>query len=268
MMFQHRYRDDGDLDPLDAFMEDAVLPEVKAKEAEEARIREEARRKLAEDIAAGKVPKVVVEESDSEEEADVEIQVPENKLKLMVGAGGEKIKWIQRKSKARVQIKKDAGELSKAWGTSVVEDVLRKLEERQEGRKMATVQLFGGPQECEAAKQMIEEAIDNREQKQKQREKQYEKKKEEKWRQRQIYHLRHAHDYEVLGLPLGASKDEVKKAYRKMAIKWHPDKHPHDAEEAAKKFQEVQTAYNRLMTSDEDETIQQLEGGGKAATRR
>lgn len=45
-----------------------------------------------------------VEDSDSEEEADVEIQVPENKIKLMVGAGGEKIKWIQRKSKARVQV--------------------------------------------------------------------------------------------------------------------------------------------------------------------
>lgn len=36
--------------------------------------------------------------------------------------------------------------------------------------------------------------------------------------------MRHARDYEVLGLPLGASKADVKAAFRKMALKWHPDK--------------------------------------------
>lgn len=42
--------------------------------------------------------------------------------------------------------------------------------------------------------------------------------------QRQMYHMRHALDYEVLGLPLGASKADIKAAYRKLALQWHPDK--------------------------------------------
>lgn len=51
--------------------------------------------------------------------------------------------------------------------------------------------------------------------------------------------------YEVLGIQKGASDDEIKKAFRKMAKKYHPDLHPGDAE-AEKSFKEVNEAYGVL----------------------
>ena len=51
--------------------------------------------------------------------------------------------------------------------------------------------------------------------------------------------------YEVLGLQKGASEDEIKKAYRKMALKYHPDRNPGD-KEAEEKFKEAAEAYDVL----------------------
>ncbi|MDR0409308.1 MAG: molecular chaperone DnaJ [Spirochaetaceae bacterium] len=51
--------------------------------------------------------------------------------------------------------------------------------------------------------------------------------------------------YEVLGIQKGASKDDIKKAYRKLAVKYHPDKNPGD-KEAEEKFKEATEAYEIL----------------------
>ncbi|XP_062861433.1 dnaJ homolog subfamily B member 2 isoform X2 [Trichomycterus rosablanca] len=52
--------------------------------------------------------------------------------------------------------------------------------------------------------------------------------------------------YDVLGVPRGASQDEIKKAYRKLALQWHPDKNPDNKEEAERKFKEIAEAYEVL----------------------
>ena len=51
--------------------------------------------------------------------------------------------------------------------------------------------------------------------------------------------------YEVLGVQKSATEDEIKKAYRKIAIKYHPDRNPGD-KEAEEKFKEAAEAYNVL----------------------
>ncbi|ORX89486.1 DnaJ-domain-containing protein [Basidiobolus meristosporus CBS 931.73] len=52
--------------------------------------------------------------------------------------------------------------------------------------------------------------------------------------------------YDILGVPKDADEDAIKKAYRKLALKWHPDRNANNKETAEKKFKEISEAYEVL----------------------
>ncbi|MBR0326035.1 MAG: DnaJ domain-containing protein, partial [Selenomonadales bacterium] len=56
--------------------------------------------------------------------------------------------------------------------------------------------------------------------------------------------------YEVLGVEKGASEDEIKKAFRKLARKYHPDMNRDDPKAAEEKFKEANEAYEVLSNSE------------------
>jgi curved DNA-binding protein len=56
--------------------------------------------------------------------------------------------------------------------------------------------------------------------------------------------------YKILGVPRNASDDQIKKAYRKLAMKYHPDKNPGKEQDASKKFKEINEAYGVLGDKD------------------
>lgn len=67
--------------------------------------------------------------------------------------------------------------------------------------------------------------------------------------------------YEVLGVQRGANNDDIKKAYRKLAMKYHPDRNPGD-ESALERFKEIQTAYDVLADSQKRQAYDQFGHAG------
>ena len=65
--------------------------------------------------------------------------------------------------------------------------------------------------------------------------------------------------YEVLGVPKDATEEQIRKAYKKLAIKWHPDKNPDNRKQAEEKFKEIGEAYSVL--SDPQKRNQYDNGG-------
>lgn len=60
--------------------------------------------------------------------------------------------------------------------------------------------------------------------------------------------------YQVLGISKSATEAEIKKAYKKLAVKWHPDKNPDNQEAAAEVFKKIGEAYAVLSNADQRAT--------------
>ena len=68
--------------------------------------------------------------------------------------------------------------------------------------------------------------------------------------------------YEVLGVDKNATEEEIKKAYRKLAKKYHPDANPNNKEEAEAKFKEVNEAYENLSDPQKRKMYDQFGANG------
>ena len=70
--------------------------------------------------------------------------------------------------------------------------------------------------------------------------------------------------YDVLGVSRSSSAEEIKKAYRKLAIKFHPDNNPGD-KEAEENFKEAAEAYDALSNPDKKQRYDQFGHAGMGA---
>jgi len=64
--------------------------------------------------------------------------------------------------------------------------------------------------------------------------------------------------YDILGVSKGATQPEIKKAYRKQALEWHPDKHKDNKDAAEKRFKEVNEAYQILSDTEKRKAYDQF----------
>lgn len=74
--------------------------------------------------------------------------------------------------------------------------------------------------------------------------------------------------YEILDVPRTATEDDIRKGYRRQALRWHPDKNPDNKEEAEERFKLVSEAYEVLSNKDKREIYDRYGKEGLSASPR
>lgn len=74
--------------------------------------------------------------------------------------------------------------------------------------------------------------------------------------------------YEILGVPKTATEDDIRKGYRRQALRWHPDKNPDNKDAAEERFKLVSEAYEVLSNKEKREIYDRYGKEGLSATPR
>ena len=248
---------DEELDPLDAFMSSEVLPEVKRRQEEELKKELEERERLEAELKAGRMPKALREllEEDTADagaaaasDADMVMQIPGKMLKRLMGPGGETIRHITTTSGCKIQVAKGEQSMKLGFGATMQDRVNAHLADSE----VVTLELRGSTTRCEQAREMVLEVIDNKAERERRRAMAKEQRDIQGSTAAHIYRLRHAKDFEALELSPRASKEDIREAYRRLAMKWHPDKNRDDKKKAEEMFSLIDRAYKNLTSSTRD----------------
>lgn len=249
--------DDVELDPLDAFMSNEILPEVKRRREEEMKKEMEERERLQAELKAGRVPKALREllAEDTADAgaadasaADMVMQIPGKMLKRLMGPGGETIRHITTTSGCKIKVAKGEQAMNLGFGATMQDRVNAHLADSE----VVTLELRGSKMRCEQAREMVLEAIDNKAERERRRAMAKEKRETVASTAAHIYRLQHAKDFEALELSARASKEDIREAYRRLAMKWHPDKNRDNKKKAEEMFSLIDRAYKNLTSSPGD----------------
>ncbi|GAB5373408.1 hypothetical protein AAMO2058_001748900, partial [Amorphochlora amoebiformis] len=255
-------------DPLDKYMEDEILPEVvegnrrvRLYEKEEEKAWDRALKKAGGDA----MPNLNLDDDSAKITHTEKLTLPMHKMKVIIGKRGMRIAYIQKITDCYITVTDNENYTSFQNLTGMIwaKDKMSGIVQRAKLKGLmttnstfrsalnSTLYIFGGYQRVKKAKDMILGYLESFKNRFVDRTGQYRRKSFMKWQVREVFKIRHTRDYEALELPFGAKRAEIEKAYKRLKVKWHPDKNPKRREYAHKRYLEIERAYQNINSIEE-----------------